>query len=94
MPVKEMLANAPGFRSLYSNREIHFESVYVDVLDRAFLLPLKVRPSTFAVLLREIQDVLGGRVSIRNEDFLLGTRKGTFEFSLLAEARFTVAADT
>ncbi len=85
IPVKEMLANAPGFRSLYANREIHFEAVYADILDRAFLPPLRHRPSTFRPLLRELQDALGGRVSVRNEEFFLGTRQGTFEFSLLAE---------
>ena len=29
IPVKDMLANAPGFRSLYSLRHIHFEEVYL-----------------------------------------------------------------
>jgi len=28
IPVKEMLSNAPGFRSLYAQREIHFEEIY------------------------------------------------------------------
>jgi len=28
IPVKEMLAHAPGFRSLYSGKEIHFEETY------------------------------------------------------------------
>ena len=85
IPVKEMLANAPGFRSLYSNREVHFESVYADILDRAFLPPLRQRPSTFRPLLRELQGALEGRVSVRNEEFYLNSRKGVFEFSLLAE---------
>ena len=85
IPVKEMLANAPGFRSLYSNREIHFEAVYADILDRAFLPPLRHKPSTFRRLLRELQDALGGRVSIRNEEFFLSSRRGVFEFSLVAE---------
>jgi len=35
IPVKEMLANAPGFRSLHAQREIHFEEVYSDILDHA-----------------------------------------------------------
>ncbi len=85
IPVKEMLANAPGFRSLYANREIHFEAVYADILDRAFLPALRYRPATFAHLLRELQEALGGRVNARNEEFFLSGRQGTFEFSLLAE---------
>ena len=85
IPVKEMLANAPGFRSLYANREIHFESVYADILDRAFLPPLRHKLSTFRPLVLELQEALGGRVRVRNEEFLLSSRQGTFEFSLLAE---------
>ena len=41
IPVKDMMANAPGFRSLYSLRHIHFEEVYADIIDRAFLGTLK-----------------------------------------------------
>ena len=37
IPVKDMMANAPGFRSLYSLRHIHFEEVYADIIDRAVL---------------------------------------------------------
>ncbi len=37
IPVKDMMANAPGFRSLYSLRHIHFEEVYSDIIDRVFL---------------------------------------------------------
>ena len=85
IPVKEMLANAPGFRSLYANREIHFEAVYADILDRAFLPELRQRPSTYERLLRELQEALGGRVSVNNEEFFLSGRQGRFEFSLLAE---------
>ena len=81
IPVKEMLANASGFRSLYASREVHFEAVYSDVHDRAFLPPLRARSDTFGHLLREIREVLGGSVSIRNEEFFLGG----LEFSLLAE---------
>ncbi len=41
IPVKEMLANAPGFRSLYNEREIHFEEIYADIIDKALLPQLK-----------------------------------------------------
>ena len=37
IPVKEMLANAPGFRSLYAQREIHFEEIYDDIVARAYI---------------------------------------------------------
>ena len=44
IPVKEMLANAPGFRSLYAQREVHFEEIYADIVDRA-LLPVRRGPT-------------------------------------------------
>ena len=31
IPAKDMLANAPGFLSLYAAREVHFEEVYRDI---------------------------------------------------------------
>ena len=40
IPVKEMLSHGPGFRSLYTQREVHFEEIYADILDRAYRPPL------------------------------------------------------
>ena len=85
IPVKEMLANAPGFRSLYASRSIHFEEVYADILDRAFLPALREEPAAFVTLLRDLEKALGGSVSIEGEEFFLNGRHGTLEFSLLAE---------
>ena len=85
IPVKEMLANAPGFRSLYASRSIHFEEVYADILDRAFLPALREEPAAFVTLLRDLENALGGSVSIEGEEFFLNGRHGTLEFSLLAE---------
>ena len=85
IPVKEMLANAPGFRSLYGNREIHFEAVYADILDRAFLPAPRQTSSTFRGLLRELQEAIGGRVRVKNEEFFLSAKQGRIEFSLVAE---------
>ena len=32
IPVKDMMANTPGFRSLFALRELHFEEVYSDII--------------------------------------------------------------
>ncbi len=56
VPVREMLANAPGFRSLYSLREIHFEGVYTDIIDRAFLPYLKKNDASQHRLLNLIKE--------------------------------------
>ena len=86
IPVKEMLANAPGFRSLYAAREVHFEEVYSDILDRAYLPPPRV-PAKDArrQLLSTLQEAVDGKVVIENEEFFLQNKQGKLEFSLLAE---------
>lgn len=86
IPVKEMLANAPGFRSLYSQREIHFEEVYSDILDRA-LQPALRGPidKDRRQLLNILQRILEGKVTIKNEEFFLRNKQGNLEFTLLAE---------
>ena len=86
VPVKEMLANAPGFRSLYAHREIHFEEVYQDILHRAYRPVLRgqippQRKRLLAVLRRSIE----GKVLEKNEEFFLRNKQGDLEFSLLAE---------
>ena len=92
IPVKEMLANAPGFRSLYATREVHFDEVYADILDRAYLPQLRGRPDDWRRgLLDSIRDDVGGSVVIKNEEFFLNGREGELEFSLLAEGLRKIA---
>ena len=86
IPVKEMLSHAPGFRSLYESRDIHFDEVYVDILHRAFrpilrgpMDPVQKR------LLPRLRKAMDGTVTSRNEQFYLRNRQGNLEFSLLAE---------
>ena len=86
IPVKEMLANAPGFRSLYSSRSIHFEEIYSDILDRAFLPPLLGTPDgSRRQLLDRLRKALEGKVSSEGEEFFLASKQGKLEFTLLAE---------
>lgn len=86
IPVKEMLANAPGFRSLYAQRDIHFEEIYADILDRAYR-PMLRGPLTQARqdLLTILQRHMAGSVVQENEEFFLRSKQGKLEFSLLAE---------
>ncbi len=86
VPVKEMLSNAPGFRSLYEKREIHFEEVYKDILDRAYLPALRgPLDSDLEGLLARLREVIGGDVAVEGEEFFLRSEQGDLEFSLLAE---------
>lgn len=86
IPVKDMMANAPGFRSLYQNREIHFEEIYVDIIDKLFL-PIKRGPleADRKQLLLRLQKAMDGKVVIKNEEFFLKNKQGELEFTLLAE---------
>ena len=86
IPVKEMLSNAPGFRSLYSAREIAFEKVYADIIDKALLPPLKNGgTSGFSSILETLQQALGGKIEQSDESFYLDTPEYKLEFMLLAE---------
>ena len=86
IPVKEMLANAPGFRALYELREVAFEEVYRDILDRAFRPILKGRHDRRrARLLRALSESMEGRVVTKGERFFLRNVRGELEFSLVAE---------
>ena len=86
IPVKEMLANAPGFRSLYAERTIHFEEVYSDLLDRAYLPVLRGPPDVGRNrLLERLRRELGGSILVEDEEFYWKGRQGKLEFTLLAE---------
>lgn len=86
IPVKEMLSNGPGFRSLYSQREIHFEEIYADILDRAYLPPLRgPADASRRTLLEKLQKAIDGKVVVSNEEFFLKNKQGNLEFTLLAE---------
>ena len=86
IPVKEMLSNAPGFRSLYAEREVHFEEVYKDILDRAYLPPLREPlDENSKCQLNRLQEGMGGEISVKNEEFFLQGAQGDIEFMLLAE---------
>ena len=86
IPPKEMLSNAPGFLSLYAAREIHFEEVYRDILQKAYLPALR-EPTSEAIqrLLDKLESVIGGKVINRGEEFFLSDERGELEFTLLAE---------
>ncbi len=86
IPVKEMLAHAPGFISLNHKREISFEEVYVDVITQAYLPKLRKLPNPeYERIFRELGNAINGEVILKGEHFFLKNEQGEFEFSLLAE---------
>jgi predicted ATPase len=86
IPVKDMMANAPGFSSLYDAREIHFEEIYVDIIRKAYLPVLKGPTDKERKRILEIlQKAMDGKVITENEEFFLTNKRGKLEFTLLAE---------
>ncbi|HBT75667.1 MAG TPA: AAA family ATPase [Planctomycetaceae bacterium] len=86
IPVKDMMANAPGFLSLYHAREIHFEEIYVDILRKAYMPILKgPHGRQRRKILEKLQTAMDGRVIVKNDEFLLHSKHGKLEFTLLAE---------
>jgi ABC-type hemin transport system ATPase subunit len=86
IPVKEMLSNGPGFRSLYAQREVHFEEVYADILDRAYRPALRgPMDRDRKRVLQILQRAVDGKVTVQDEEFFLKNRDGNLEFTLLAE---------
>jgi ABC-type transport system involved in cytochrome c biogenesis ATPase subunit len=86
IPVKEVLSNAPGFRSLYATRDIAFSEVYPDLIDRA-LRPILRGPHSpeRKRLLASIQGAMEGKVSVEEENFFLNSNLGKLEFPLVSE---------
>ena len=86
IPVKDMLANAPGFRSLYNRKELDYEEVYADIIDRALIPPTKGKPTAERRRLTGLlSKAISGRVIEKNETFYLKNGSGELEFPLLAE---------
>ena len=86
IPVKDMLANAPGFRSLVSQKKIFFEEVYQDIIDKAFMPISKGRlTGESSKLLDILSGAISGKVIEKNEMFYLKNKNGELEFTLLAE---------
>lgn len=86
IPVKDMLANAPMFRSLYAGKHIHFEEIYSDIIDKSLEpIPKGKQTKDRRTLLRILSQSISGRVISKNEMFYLRNSDGILEFTLLAE---------
>ena len=89
IPVKEILSNAPGFLALYNERDIHFEEIYADIINKASLPPLTEhhynRARSYFRYIVGLNRVMDGKVILKNNRFYLKNSQGELEFDLLAE---------
>jgi energy-coupling factor transporter ATP-binding protein EcfA2 len=86
IPVKEMLALAPGFIAISAKREWSVEEVYVDIIKKAYL-PILTGPAgrDRKALLGALENAIEGKVIVKGETFFLKNKQGELEFPLLAE---------
>jgi ABC-type lipoprotein export system ATPase subunit len=85
IPSHDILGHSLGFRSLYSHREIDFDQTFADLLDAAYLNPLRDRSELR--LLPLIEKMIGGRVITRGERFYIESETGDHatELHMVAE---------
>jgi len=82
----ESVYNAAGFRALYALREIFFEEIYPDIIDRALRPALRRKsPENSGKLLANVQKTMEGKVIVKKEEVFLKNKQGNLEFTLLAE---------
>ncbi len=78
IPAKEFLSHAPGFVSLAAHRHIHFEDIYADLIQKAFLPPLRRAPKgKRRVILDELKSILLGKAVVKGEQFFLQGTHGS-----------------
>lgn len=92
IPCKDIMTNSKGFTSLYKKREISFESIYNDILNKAYLPQLKELNESFTNITRKIENAIGGVVVQHNELFFIEYKDfGEIEFTMVAEGHKKLA---
>lgn len=86
IPVKEMLAHAPGFLATAAKREIAFEEVYTDIIKNAYLPKLKNQlDENKNNLSNKLEKLMTGKVTLKGEHFFIKNENTELEFTLMAE---------
>ena len=88
IPVKEILAHAPGFKSLVDRFHMDFDKVYPDIIGAALVPPVKKDLLDPAVqpLLKKLGKAMNGTVEISEERFFLVEKNhGRIDFHMVAE---------
>lgn len=92
IPCKDIMTNSKGFTSLYEKREISFESIYNDILNKAYLPQLRELNESFTNITKKIENAIGGIVVQHNELFFIEYKDfGEIEFTMVAEGHKKLA---
>ena len=92
IPAKEFLSHSLGFVSLAAHRHIHFEDIYADLIQKAFLPPLRgATKGKRRIILDELKGILPGKAVLKEGQFFLQSTHGSLEFMLVAEGYKKIA---
>lgn len=88
---KAILSHAEGFRSLYQERHIRFDTTYQDTLSKAQLNRLKLVPPEWEALRDQISAILGGEIDESNEVFYVVGQDKRLVLDMVAEGHHKFA---
>ena len=93
IPPREVLAMSRGFVAAYEGRELDFDETYYDLCKALGALPLKgERAKEFETMLVPLEQILGGKVVLAGDRFLLRQADGDTEAHLVAEGLRKIAS--
>ncbi len=86
IPTKEILSIYNGFAAALRNRELEFDSTYLDLADALALTPLKgERAAQVKPLIETLEKQMEGKVVVENGRFYISTDNQKLEMPLVAE---------
>ena len=86
VPTKEILSIYSGFAAALRNRELDFDSTYLDLADALALTPLKgERAVQVKPLIETLEKQMEGKVVVENGRFYISTDNQKLEMPLVAE---------
>lgn len=74
IPPKEILSGTVGLLPVYRKYRIPIESIYHDIVEKAYILPLRQHNKAYDDILYSLEDIIGGQVNVQGDVFYIGTR--------------------
>jgi len=93
VPPREVLAMYRGFIAAYEGRELDFDATYYDLCKALSAAPLRgERAEKAQAMLAPLEQILGGKVVLEGDRFLVKQADGDTEAHLLAEGLRKIAS--
>jgi len=93
LPPREVLAMYRGFIAAYEGRELDFDATYYDLCKALSAAPLRgERAEKAQAMLAPLEQILGGKVVLEGDRFLVKQADGDTEAHLLAEGLRKIAS--